>query len=272
MSQENGQSLIDVEAQGEAIKQMFSPTLFANQVVLITGASRGIGRGIAVAFGALGAKVIVNYSGNELAAAETVSLIKKFGSQAIACRFDVSNSDEVNSCIKGIEKDFGSVEILVNNAGISRDNLAVRMKDEEWDATVDTNLKGTFLCSRAVIMGMMRKRRGKIVNISSVIGITGNAGQVAYAASKAGVFGVTKSLARELASRNIQVNAVAPGYVLTDMTAALGEKLVQQVIEKIPAARLGCSFDIAKAVLYLASPAADYVTGQTLAVDGGMTM
>ncbi len=272
MSQENPGAASDLTSLAESLRQLYTLNAFAERVVLVTGASRGIGRGIAIAFGALGAKVVVNYSGNEAAARETASVVESLGGKAMLCRFDVANTDEVNSAVKTIEQTFGAVEILVNNAGISRDNLAVRMKDEEWNATIDTNLKGTFVCSRAVMMGMMRKKRGKMINISSVIGITGNAGQVAYAASKAGVFGLTKSLARELSTRNIQVNAIAPGYISTDMTAALGEKLVADVLEKIPLGRLGESLDIAKAVVFLASPGADYITGQTLAVDGGMTM
>jgi 3-oxoacyl-[acyl-carrier protein] reductase len=254
------------------VKGLYSPSLFANRVVLVTGGSRGIGRSIAVGFGALGAKVAVNYSGNEQAARETCGLIEAAGGVAVAVQFNVADALAVADGVKYIEKELGAIDILVNNAGISKDNLAVRMKDEEWNATLDTNLKGTFLCCRSVIMGMMRKKAGKIINISSVIGISGNAGQVAYAASKAGVFGLTKSLARELAGRNIQVNAIAPGYVSTDMTAALGEKLVNDVLAKIPAARIGEPVEIAKAAIFLASPAADYVTGQTLAVDGGMTM
>ncbi len=256
----------------DVVKGLYSGSLFANKVVLVTGGSRGIGRAMAVAFGSLGAKVAVNYSGNELAARETCALIEAAGGVAVAVQFNVADTSAVAEGVKYIEKNIGSIDILINNAGISRDNLAVRMKDEEWNATLDTNLKGTFLCCRSVIMGMMRKRSGKIINISSVIGISGNAGQVAYAASKAGVFGLTKSLARELAGRNIQVNAIAPGYISTDMTAALGETLVNEVLAKIPASRLGDPVEIAKAALFLASPAADYITGQTLAVDGGMTM
>ncbi len=257
---------------GEAIRHIFGEHLFSEKVVLVTGGSRGIGRSIAIAFGALGGKIAVNYSGNETAARETCSEIEKLGSKAIAVQFNVADSSAVAEGIKRIEKELGSVDILINNAGISKDNLAVRMKDEEWNATVDTNLKGTFNCCRAVMMGMMKKRSGKIINVSSVIGLTGNAGQVAYAASKAGVFGLSMSLARELASRNIQVNTIAPGYISTDMTAALGEKLVNDVLAKIPAARLGHPVEIAKTAVFLASPAADYITGQTLAVDGGMTM
>lgn len=256
----------------DAMRSVYCPNMFSGKVVLVTGGSRGIGRAVAIAFGSLGAKVAVNYAGNEAAANETCAVIERLGSVAKAYQFDVANSIAVNTALKSIETDLGVVDVLVNNAGISRDNLAVRMKDEEWNATLDTNLRGTFNCCRAVMMGMMRKKCGKIINISSVIGLTGNAGQVAYAASKAGVFGLTKSLARELAARNIQVNALAPGYVETDMTAALGEKLVNSVLEKIPASKLGEPVDIAKATVFLASGAADYVTGQTLAVDGGMTM
>ncbi len=254
------------------VRSLYNPMMFSDKTVLVTGGSRGIGRAIAIAFGALGARVAVNYSGNEAAARQTCEVIESLGGKALAFQFNVADSSSVNEAVKKIEKELGVVDVLVNNAGVSRDNLAVRMKDDEWNTTLDTNLRGTFNCCRAVMMGMMKKRGGKIINISSVIGISGNAGQVAYAASKAGVFGLTKSLARELASRNIQVNTVAPGYITTDMTAALGEKLVNEVLAKIPAARLGEPLEIAKAVVFLASQAADYVTGQTLAVDGGMTM
>jgi 3-oxoacyl-[acyl-carrier protein] reductase len=259
-------------ALGEQVRRHYQSDLLKGQVALVTGASRGIGRAIAVAMGALGAKVVVNYSGSEEAAGVTRAAIEGLGSEALCVRFNVGKSEEVTTAVKQLEKDLGGIDILVNNAGISRDNLLMRMKDEEWDATLEVNLKGCFNCCRAVVAGMMKKRRGKIINISSVIGLTGNAGQAAYASSKAGVFGLTMSIAREIGSRNIQVNAIAPGYVSTDMTAALGEKLVQDVLGKIPLGRLGEPVDIARMAVFLASPLSDYVTGQTFAVDGGMTM
>jgi 3-oxoacyl-[acyl-carrier protein] reductase len=241
-------------------------------VALVTGASRGIGRAIAVAFGTLGAEVIVNYAGNEAAAAETLRAIEAAGGRGRLARFDVSDFTGVQEALKALEKEMGGIDILVNNAGVSRDNLLVKFKEDEWDANLDTNLKGAFACARAVAMGMMRKRAGKIINLSSVIGIIGNAGQVAYAASKAGVLGLTKSLAKELATRNVQVNAIAPGFISTDMTAAHGEKLVASVLAQIPMERLGDPVEIARMAVFLASPLSDYVTGQTFAVDGGMTM
>lgn len=255
-----------------AVRAIYAPTLLAGKTALVTGASRGIGRAIAVAYGALGARVVVNYAGNEAAARETVGEIERAGGQARAVQFDVSNFVQVQESIKALEKDFGSIDILVNNAGVSKDNLFVRMKEDEWDANLDINLKGAFNCTRAVAMGMMKKRAGKIINMSSVIGLLGNAGQAAYAASKAGVLGLTRSVARELATRNVQVNAIAPGYITTDMTAAHGEKLVADVLAKIPMERLGDPVEIARMAVFLASSASDYVTGQTFAVDGGMTM
>lgn len=254
------------------IRKTFTENLLAGKTALVTGGSRGIGKAIAIAFGSLGAKVIVNYSGNEKAANETVAEIESIGGKASAVQFDVSNFLQTQAAIKEIEKSSGSIDILVNNAGISKDNLFLRMKEDEWDANINVNLKGCFNCIKAVTSGMLKKRSGKIINMSSVIGITGNAGQVAYAASKAGIFGLTKSVAREIATRNIQVNAIAPGYILTDMTMAHGEKLVEQVVKNIPMAKLGDAIEIAHMAVFLASPASDYITGQTFAVDGGMTM
>jgi len=256
----------------EKIRKIYSQNLFSGKTVLVTGGSRGIGRAISVGFGALGAKVIVNYSGNQKAALETVEEIEHHGGQALAFQLDISNFTEVQNSIKTLEKEHGSIGILVNNAGISKDNLFIKFKEEEWDKTLDTNLKGTFNCTRALAFSMMRKKSGKIINISSVIGIIGNSGQSAYSASKAGVIGLTKSIAQELGSRNIQVNSIAPGYITTDMTDALTEDIVKEILKKIPSNRLGLTEDVAKATLFLASPAADYITGHTLTVDGGMTM
>jgi len=256
----------------ELIRKSFNSNALQGKLVLVTGGSRGIGRAIAVAMGACGAKVIVNYAGNEAAAEETVAAIKAIGSEARAVQFDVSKSAQVTDTLKALEKELGGFDVLVNNAGVSRDNLFIKMKDEEWDANINTNLKGSFLCAKAVTMGMMRKRAGKIINISSVIGLTGNVGQAAYAASKAGILGLTKSLAKELASRNIQVNAICPGYITTDMTSAHGDKLIENVLKQIPMERLGEPLEIARMAVFLATDASNYITGQTFAVDGGMTM
>ncbi|MEN9530687.1 MAG: hypothetical protein RI932_2560 [Pseudomonadota bacterium] len=266
------QDILSSSQVAEHIRKTYNAQLLAGKVALVTGGSRGIGRSIAIALGACGARVVVNYAGNAAAAQETVAAIEAIGGQARAVQFDVSNSTQTTEAIKGLEKEFGGFDVLVNNAGVSRDNLFIKMKDEEWDANINTNLKGSFVCARAVTMGMMRKRAGKIINISSVIGLTGNVGQAAYAASKAGILGLTKSLAKELASRNIQVNAVCPGYITTDMTSAHGEKLIENVLKQIPMERLGDPIEIARMVIFLASDASNYVTGQTLAVDGGMTM
>nr|WP_222435723.1 3-oxoacyl-[acyl-carrier-protein] reductase [Fluviispira vulneris] len=254
------------------MKQIYSPTLLAGKVALVTGGSRGIGKAIAIAFGALGAKVIINYAGNAQAAEATVEEIVRNGGMATCVKFDVSDFTLVQDTVKALEKEHGTIEILVNNAGVSRDNLFVKFKEEEWDNTLDTNLKGAFNCSRALAMSMMRKRAGKIINISSVVGLTGNAGQSAYAASKAGVIGFTKALALELAGRNVQINAIAPGYISTDMTGALSEDVLTKIIEKIPVQKVGDPIEVAKAAVFLASPSSSYITGQTLAVDGGMTM
>jgi 3-oxoacyl-[acyl-carrier protein] reductase len=256
----------------QTICNIYAQNLLAGKVALITGGSRGIGKAISIAFGTLGAKVIINYAGNSQAAESTVSEIVKNGGIATCVKFDVSDFNLVQETIKALEKEHGGIDILINNAGVSRDNLFVKFKEEEWDNTLDTNLKGAFNCSRAVAMGMMRKRSGKIINISSVIGLTGNAGQSAYAASKSGVIGLTKALALELASRNIQINAIAPGYFTTDMTGALGEEVLKKIVEKIPSEKVGDPVEIAKAAVFLASPSSSYITGQTLAVDGGMTM
>ena len=268
----NAEPTIEPTDIAKTLRGIYAENLFAGKNALVTGGSRGIGRAIAIAFGALGAKVLINYAGNKEAAQSTVQEIESKGGVAACVQFDVSNFNLVQETIKNLEKEHGNIEILVNNAGISKDNLFVKFKEEEWDATLNTNLKGTFNCARALAMSMMRKRSGKIINISSVIGLSGNAGQAAYAASKAGIFGLTKSLALELASRNVQVNAIAPGYITTEMTGALGQDLVSKVLEKIPSNKLGDPVEIAKAVVFLASPAASYITGQTLAVDGGMTM
>lgn len=243
-----------------------------DQVALVTGASRGIGRAIALTLAKAGAHVAVNYAGNAKAAEEVATQIRALGRQAILVQGDVSKADVVDNMIKQVTETLGPIDILVNNAGITRDTLLMRMKEEDWDAVLNTNLKGIYLCTKAVTKSMMKKRSGKIVNMTSVIGVTGNAGQANYAAAKAGVIGFTKSMAKELGSRNITVNAIAPGFIDTDMTSQLPEQVRSSMEGSIPLGRLGLPEDIAKAVLFLVSPEAAYITGQVLHVDGGMVM
>ena len=246
--------------------------LLANKTALVTGASRGIGRATAIELAKAGAKVAVNYAGNRAAAEEVVALIEAAGGQAFMVQADVGDSAAVDAMVKSVVERFGSIDILVNNAGITRDNLIMRMKEEDWDAVIHTNLKGICNCTKLVSKLMMKQRYGRIVNLTSVVGVMGNAGQSNYAAAKAGVIGFTKSMAKELASRNINVNAVAPGYISTDMTADLPEQAKTDLQSQIPLQRLGNPADVASAVLFLVSPGADYITGQTLHVDGGMVM
>lgn len=242
------------------------------KVALVTGASRGIGRAIAIALAEAGADVIVNYAGSQGAAEETVAAIEALGRKAVAIQANVGKADEAEQLVKSSLEQFGKIDILVNNAGITRDNLIMRMKEEEFDQVIETNLKGVFNCLKAVTRPMMKQRSGRIINISSVVGQLGNPGQANYVAAKAGVIGLTKAAARELASRGITVNAVAPGFIETDMTDALPEGTKEQLLTGIPLARLGRPEDIAKAVLFLASEDASYMTGQTIHVDGGMYM
>ncbi|MBC8080678.1 MAG: 3-oxoacyl-[acyl-carrier-protein] reductase [Gorillibacterium sp.] len=246
--------------------------MLLGKTAIVTGASRGIGRAIAVTLAEAGADVVVNYSGSEEAALETVKLIEAFGRRALAVRANVSDSAQVEDMIKQTITAFGQIDILVNNAGITRDNLLMRMKEEEFDDVIAVNLKGVFNCMKAVTRTMMKQRSGRIVNISSVVGTLGNPGQANYVASKAGVIGLTKSAARELASRNITVNAVAPGFIVTDMTEKLPEDAKVQLTERIPLAKLGQPEDVAKVVRFLVSDDATYITGQTIHVDGGMYM
>lgn len=245
--------------------------MLQGQVALVTGASRGIGRAIAMKLASEGAFVVATAT-SEQGAAETLDSIVSQGGAGKAVKLDVCSASEVEALIKAIVSDHGRLDILVNNAGITRDGLLMRMKEEDWDAVVDTNLKGAFLCTREASKVMTRARYGRIVNISSVVGEMGNPGQVNYCASKAGMFGMTMSAARELARRNITVNAVAPGFIETDMTAELSEKVRESLIQQIPLERLGSSDDIANAVFFLVSPLASYVTGQVLSVNGGMHM
>ena len=242
------------------------------KVAVVTGASRGIGRAIALKLADEGAKVIVNYSGSQAKAEEVVTAIQEAGGEALAMQASVAKSEEVAVLMEAAVKTFGSLDILVNNAGITRDNLLMRMKENEWDDVMDTNLKGVFLCTKAVTRQMMKQRAGRIINISSIVGVAGNAGQANYVAAKAGVIGLTKTTAKELASRNILVNAIAPGFIETEMTAELPEDLKQGMLTQIPLAKLGQPEDIAKAVVFLASEDANYMTGQTLQIDGGMVM
>ncbi|MFF2794481.1 3-oxoacyl-[acyl-carrier-protein] reductase [Lysinibacillus xylanilyticus] len=242
------------------------------KVAVVTGASRGIGRSIALKLADEGAKVVVNYSGSQAKAEEVVATIQENGGEAIAVQASVSKTEEVSALMDAAVKTFGSLDILVNNAGITRDNLLMRMKEDEWDDVLNTNLKGVFLCTKAVTRQMMKQRAGRIINISSIVGVAGNPGQANYVAAKAGVIGLTKTTAKELASRNILVNAVAPGFIETEMTEQLPEDIKQGMLSQIPLAKLGQPEDIAKAVAFLASEDANYMTGQTLHIDGGMVM
>lgn len=246
--------------------------MLENQVAVVTGASRGIGAGVAKELGALGAMVIVNYQGSKERADKVVDEIVTAGGKAVAMQCDVSDFSATEEWIKVVQKEYGRIDILVNNAGITRDGLLMAMKEEDFDAVLNTNLKGCFNTVRFVSRIMMKQRYGRIINMSSVSGVAGNAGQANYSASKAGVIGFTKSSAKELASRGITVNAVAPGFIDTEMTEALGDEVKQQAVKQIPIGRFGETEDIAKAVAFLASKEAAYITGQVLHVDGGMCM
>ncbi len=246
--------------------------MLEGKVALVTGASRGIGRAIALELAHQGAKVAVNYAGSEAKANEVVAEIVNMGGEAFAIQADVSNAEAVDRMVKEVLDRFERLDILVNNAGVTRDNLLMRMKEEEWDEVINTNLKGVFNCTKAVTRPMMKQRYGRIVNVASVVGVIGNAGQANYVAAKAGVIGLTKTAAKELASRNITVNAIAPGFITTDMTDRLSEDIRTEMLKQIPLARFGEPEDIAKVVAFLVSDAANYMTGQTLHVDGGMVM
>lgn len=242
------------------------------KVAFVTGGSRGIGKAIALTLAEAGADVAINYAGNVAAAEEVAAEIRKMGRRALIFQGDVSKTEIAAEMMDAVVAEFGHCDILVNNAGITRDGLLMRMKEEDWDAVLNTNLKGVYNCTKAAIKYMMKQKSGKIVNISSVVGVMGNAGQANYAAAKAGCIGFTKSVAKEVASRGITVNAVAPGFIATDMTNVLPEKVVEEMAAGIPLKRAGQPVDVAKAVLFLVSDDAAYITGQTLHVDGGMVM
>ncbi len=243
-----------------------------NQTAVVTGGSRGIGRAICLELARGGAQVVLCYAGNDTAAEETVAACQTLGAKALAVRCDVSDAAQVQMLMDTAVQTFGGIQILVNNAGITRDNLLLRMSEADFDAVMDTNLKGAFLCMKAAARTMMRQRYGRIISISSVVGLRGNAGQLNYAASKAGIIGLTKAMAKELASRGITANAVAPGFIDTDMTAFLQGSAREALLASIPVGHLGTAEDVAKAVAFLAGEDASYITGQVLAVDGGMAM
>lgn len=240
--------------------------------VLVTGGSRGIGRAIALELAREGANVVLTYISNEDRAKEVIGEVESYGVKGLAIKADVSNEEEVNSMIEIVNSEIGGIDILVNNAGITKDNLLIRMKTKDWDDVINTNLKGVYLCTKAVVRGMMKKRYGKIVNIASVVGISGNAGQGNYSASKAGIIGFTKSIAKELGGRGININGVAPGFVETDMTNVLNEKIKEEMLNQIPLKRFARPEDIADVVAFLCSEKANYITGQIINVDGGMLM
>ncbi len=246
--------------------------LLSGKVALVTGGSRGIGRAIAIRLAAEGAKVAVNYAGNKAAAEEVKAIIEKQGGTAHLIQADVSDASAACEMVERVHAELGGLDILVNNAGITRDTLLIRMRDEDFDAVIGTNLKGVYACTKAAAKIMTKQRSGRIVNLSSVVGEIGNIGQTNYAAAKAGVIGFTKAAAKEFAARGITVNAVAPGFIDTDMTAVLKDSIREKLIENIPLGALGKPEHVADAVIFLVSDAASYITGQTLNVDGGMVM
>lgn len=242
------------------------------RTAVVTGGSRGIGRAVCIALATKGMNVVVNYAGNAQAAQETVAACQALGVEALAVRGDVSSKADCDNLIQTAHSTFGRIDVLVNNAGITRDGLIMRMSEEDFDAVIDTNLKGAFYTMKAVSKIMMKQRYGRIVNMSSIVGLRGNAGQMNYAASKAGVIGMTKSMAKELATRGVTANAVAPGFIATDMTDALTPDQKEAMAKSIPAARLGTPQDVANAVAFLADEAAAYITGQVISVDGGLAV
>lgn len=246
--------------------------MLSGKCAVVTGAGRGIGKAIALKLADEGANIVINYRSSEKEAQELVSSIESRGGKALAVKADVSKFDEAENLLKAAKDTFGSVDVLVNNAGITKDNLMLRMKEEEFDSVIATNLKGCFNCMKHVSSIMLKQKSGKIINISSIVGLVGNAGQANYAASKAGVIGLTKSMAKELGSRGITVNAVAPGYIDTDMTEVLSQKVKDMILDNIPLKRMGNTEDVANLVAFLASDKASYITGQVIHVDGGMVV
>lgn len=246
--------------------------MLEGKTALVTGASRGIGKAIALELAKHGANVAINFAGNKEMAEAVAKEISEMGNKAITVQANVSDESQVKNMIKETIATFGSLDILVNNAGVTRDQLLMRMKEEDFDHVINTNLKGVFLCTKAVTRQMMKQRSGKIINIASIVGVSGNPGQANYVAAKAGVIGFTKTVAKELATRNILVNAVAPGFIRTDMTDELTEEQKQAILTNIPLEKLGTAEDVAKTVRFLASDDANYITGQTIHIDGGLVM
>ncbi len=250
----------------------FAANALAGRVALVTGGSRGLGRAIALALGAAGASVAVNYQSGEQAAEAVVNQLAVAGGKAVAVAGDVGDPAAIEALFEATQSQLGPVDILVNNAGIARDGLLLRMSIDDWDRVLDVDLRGAFLCTKAALRGMIRRRWGRIINVSSVVGLMGNAGQANYAAAKAGLLGLTRATAREVASRGITVNAIAPGFVETDMTATLNAAQREAVLRAVPLERFASPAEIAPAVVFLASEASAYITGQVLAIDGGMVM
>ncbi|ELC8424099.1 TPA: 3-oxoacyl-[acyl-carrier-protein] reductase [Clostridium perfringens] len=246
--------------------------MLKDKVAIVTGGTRGIGRAIALKLADHGANIVINYRNSDKEAEELKAILEEKGVKVLAVKCDISNFEDSKNLMDKCKEVFGKIDILVNNAGITKDTLIMRMKEEDFDNVIDVNLKGTFNCAKHASAIMLKQRFGKIINMTSVVGIAGNAGQVNYAASKAGVIGLTKSLAKELGSRGITVNAVAPGFINTDMTASLSEKVKEEASKNIPLKRLGDPEDVANLVRFLASDAANYITGQVINVDGGMVM